>query len=177
MRESNLIPSPDGTSYPPSALVVPPSSYCSPRSSLSETALATAICSTSSSSCQWRVESARIIASATHLRGQVFVVGVGVESPSSNTARYCLLNYLSTTDNIKRQFAKHERLGRTTPVTRSAATTRAQSLSPAPLRTPLRLLPRQESLLHSHDLAHVRPRPTNTTLPLTTNRHWRPFAD
>ena len=40
-----FVPSP----YPPSALVVSPSFYCSPRSSLSETALATAICSASSS--------------------------------------------------------------------------------------------------------------------------------
>ena len=65
----------------------------------------------------------RIIASAAYLRGRFSVAGVGVESavsPCPNSARCCLLNYLSTADDIIRKITEHVRGARTPPATRSA---------------------------------------------------------
>ena len=80
----------------------------------------------------------RIVASATHSRGHVSVVGVGVETvvPPLPTpaAVYSIIS-------LRRAH---------TPATRSATVTQPQSLSPVPLRTPLRLLPRQGSAARCH---------------------------
>jgi len=77
-----------------------------------------------------------------------------------NTARsplYCL----STAGDRANESPSTVNAGRSQ---RNSKRTQPQSHSPAPLRTPLRLSPREESPDRCHDLVHVRYRAATTTL-------------